>query len=97
MFDLLEITRKLRSGITRKKRSPNYSRRSWIIKCLGLYVYSVGLDLTGRKIYSIDIQDIPIHDAFYIYVLALHGLFLGLGFFRLLEIYWSGKDLLSQC
>lgn len=69
----------------------DYSRFNFVIMCLQLYIYAVGLELTGLRIYDLEFKS-QVFGLDYVYFCGLNGLFLGLGVYRLLEIYWYAKD-----
>jgi hypothetical protein len=90
---------KIKAFIQKKKPSPVYSRRKFIFLALQLVVYAIGMDVFGQKIASIDIayslNQLTKDQAYnfaYAYYCGINGLFMGLGFFRLLELYWWAKD-----
>lgn len=70
------------------KKSPCYTWRTWLFKCIQLYIYAVGADLAGARIAAYT----GATDFMYIYYCGVQGFFLGAGFYRILEIYWYGKD-----
>jgi hypothetical protein len=79
-------------NLFKQKHSPYYTWRTWIFKCIQLYIYVVGLDLAGAQlaVFSGEINFM------YIYYCGVQGFFLGAGFYRVLEIYWYGKDLVTD-
>lgn len=97
---------------SRRVKSPEYTRRQWIMKAFTLYLCAMGMELSGLQIYGIEnplaktgtkIQfpgqflnaDAAITPwQFYMY--AVHGLTMGLAFWKILEIYWWGKDRVSE-
>jgi len=72
------------------------------MKIITLFICAVGLDRSGNKVFNFEVdyayQRISAEAAFgaeYTYYMAVSALFLGLAFWKLLELYWLGKDALS--
>jgi hypothetical protein len=91
-------------GFLRKKaKSPNYTVRQFVFKGIQILLYAVAFDLAGAKIYELEVQyalnQITHYEAFgpqTIYYYLVCGLCIGLAFWKLLEVYWFGKDRLEE-
>jgi hypothetical protein len=94
---------KIKALIQKKKPSPNYTRKEWVFKLIQLLIYCLGIDLSGMKLYSIDVavayNQITADAAYgfmYAYYCGIHGLFWGLAVWRIFELHWWSKDMLIK-
>lgn len=92
----MRLPRKLSRLIHAKPKSPDYTPRQLIFKCVLLFTCAIALDVVGQKIRSIELAvyyyQIPAYGADYYFYIAVSGLLIGLGTWRLLELYWFGKE-----
>jgi hypothetical protein len=97
---------KLIYSFRQKNNKPHkitYTRREWLFKCGLLLLAVYALDFCGIKVSSVDflvingqLNPVAAYGFSYYFYLAAQGLVLGLGFWRLLEIYWFGKQLVTD-
>src|SRR4030042_1567566 len=90
---------KIKAFAKAKPVSKPLTRYQFYMKIITLYICAVGLDLSGNKVFNFEVdyayQRISAEAAFgweYTYYMAVSALFLGLAFWKLLELYWMGKD-----
>lgn len=90
---------KIRGFVGKKTEFKPMSKFNLYFKTIQLIIYGVGLDMAFAKAYELDvlyfngqITEAAAHGLSYAYYLGVGGVFMGLGFFRLLEIYWYIKD-----
>jgi hypothetical protein len=82
----------------RKAKEPEFTRRQWYIKCGQIFLGAIIMDQAGLKMYNLDalyekgqISDAAAHGGMYLFWGVLCGFFMGLTFWRMLEIYWFAK------
>jgi len=85
--------------LRRKAKSPEYTRQQWIMKGAQIYICAVGMDLSGAKLYWYEAElhynrmtPQEAYGPYYAYLCGIHGLLIALALWRLLEMYWWGKD-----
>ncbi len=86
--------------LRRSAKSPEYTRRQWIMKGVQLYLCAIAMDLAGAQIYHREVlyalRQASFEEAFYspqvLYYYAVVGLALGLATWKLFEMYWWAKD-----
>jgi hypothetical protein len=86
--------------LQRHKASPNFTRRQWIFKAIQIYLCYLGADFSGSQIYNLEIKyahnQISAYQAFYapmvLYYYLVSGFCLANAFWKLIEMYWWGKD-----
>ena len=91
----MKIPEKIAWFFKKKKKITEYSRRKWWVMNIQLFIYAMGVAFTGNKIGELEYYirlGMGETDFFYVYVMCLHGVFLGLAAFRLFEVYWYAKD-----
>ena len=96
-----KITIKLRIyQIKFRSARPEYTRFQWYFKGLMLFISAVGYQLAGLKINDIELNlyygKIAAYGADYVFYMGVEGLFLALGLWRLMEIYWWAKNRLGE-
>lgn len=95
--------RKIIAFLKRKKPSPAYTRRQWIMKAATLFICAVGMDLSGLKLNELDVgyyfHRLSYEQAYglnFAYYAGLHGLFWGLALWKLFEMYWWGREKVQE-
>lgn len=86
--------------LTRKRESPEFTKRQFVFKAVQIYLCYLGFDFAGSHIYSLETQyaygKITAYQAFYapnvLYYYFITGFCLANGLWKLFEIYWWGKD-----
>jgi hypothetical protein len=99
LFSVVLFGQRVYGFFRRKKTSPEYTRRQWIMKCTQIFLCCVGMEMSGLKLYQLD-TDFALrrisYEAAYglpsLYYWVVNGLCMGLAFWKLLEVYWWGKD-----
>lgn len=87
--------------IRKKPVSKPLTRFQFYSKIASLFICAIGLDMSGQRVFNFDsdyaygrITYAQYQSVEYTYYMAISGLFLGLAFWKLLELYWLGKDAL---
>lgn len=70
---------------------PEYTRFQWCFKLVMLFISAIGFQLAGLKINDLEFKGL-IYGLDYIFFMMFEGLFLALGLWRLLEVYWWAKN-----
>ena len=87
----------------RNAKTPDYSRKQLIFKAIHIFLGALCMDQTGIKLYWFESEfyyrrltyDQAYGLEFAVFA-ALHGLFMGLTFFRILELFWFGRKKLNE-
>lgn len=83
------FTEKIKAFFTKKVKSPNYSRFQFYTKIGSILLGSYAFDMMGAQCFYQENRGLT---SFYPFLMAFDGLFIGIVTFRLLEVYWWGKD-----
>lgn len=84
-------------------KSPDYTVKQFAYKGVSFLIACFGMDLASARIGWYDYQvwngfmsGAEAHGVYYAWCCVLVGLFFGLALFRIMEMYWFGKDLANK-
>lgn len=84
--------------IKKKGKQPEYTFKTWCFKCGQLFIYVMGMELSGLRVYELDAKlikgMITMQEARgfnYVYFAGLNGLFMGLALWRMFELFWWAR------
>jgi len=99
----MNFIKKIKAFTQKKTEFKPLTRFQFYSKIVSLYICAVGLDMSGNRVFNIEVNQalsnmapVSLYTLEYTYYMAINGLFLGLAFWKLLELAWYGKDALTN-